>query len=190
MLKRLSVETQLAFSEIALSADRFPEAKTRPRKCLTTTEAEFKNVALGAKMVVGSAQSQSGATTAGKQVAAQALNEAKDLNDPAQLAQAQLGLAEASLLAGDSLAASSNAKQAAETFQRLGQEASEWRALLVAAQALQNTGDKNTAREYAMRARDTLSKLEQRWGRDNFNSYLRRPDVQRLQKQLAQLTES
>jgi hypothetical protein len=186
----LSVETQLAFSEIALSQDRFPDAKTRAEKVFTTSQAEFKSVALGAKLVIGSAQSQSGAAAAGKQVAAQALNEAKDLNDPAQLAQAQLVLAEASLLAGDSLAASSNAKQAAETFQRLGQQASEWRALLIAAQALQNTGDKNTAREYAMRARDTLAKLEQRWGRENFNSYLRRPDVQRLQKPLAQLTGS
>ena len=33
-----------------------------------------------------------------------------------------------------------------------------------------------------------LSKLEQRWGSDNFNSYLRRADVQRFRKQLDQLS--
>jgi serine/threonine protein kinase/Tfp pilus assembly protein PilF len=189
-LKRLSVEIQLVFSEIALSQGRFPEAKTRAEKVFETAGTEFKNVALGAKMVIGSAQSYSGATAAGKQVAAQALDMAKELNDPAQLAQAQLGLAEATLLAGDPLAASSNAKQAGEIFARLGQQASEWRALLIAAQATQNLGDKNAAREYAMRARDTLSKLEQRWGSENFNGYLRRPDVQRLRKQLDQLAGS
>ncbi len=189
-LKRLSVEIQLIFSEIALSQRRFPEAKTRAEKVLETAGAEFKAAALGAKLVIGLAQSYSGAAAAGKQLAAQALDMAKELNDPAQLAQAQLGLAEATLLAGDPLAASSNAKQAAAVFARLGQQASEWRALLIAAQATQNSGDKNAAREYAMRARDTLSKLEQRWGSENFNSYLRRPDVQRLRKQLDQLLGS
>lgn len=189
-LRRLSVEIRLIFSEIALSQGRFPEAKTRAEKIFETAGAEFKNAALGAKMVIGSAQSYGGATAAGKQTAAQALDMAKELHDPAQLAQAQLGLAEATLFAGDSQAAASNAKPAAETFARLGQQASEWRALLLVAQATQHLGDKSAAREYAMRARDTLFKLEQLWGSENFNSYLRRPDVQRLRKQLDQLTGS
>jgi serine/threonine protein kinase/Tfp pilus assembly protein PilF len=189
-LKRLSVEYHLVLSEIALSQGRFPEARTRAEKVLEAAGDEFRNAALGAKMVIGSAQSQSGATAAGMQAASQALEMAKLLHDPAQLAQVQLVFAEATLLAGDSLAASSNAKQAAEIFARLGQQASEWRALLMTAQAAHNLGDKNAAREYAMRARDTLFKLEQRWGTENFNSYLRRPDVQRLRKQLEHLTDS
>jgi tetratricopeptide (TPR) repeat protein len=189
-LKRLAVEAQLILSQIALSQVRFPEAKTRAEKVFETAGTEFKTAALGAKMVMGSVQSQSGATAAGKQAAVQALDMAKELKDPAQLAQAQLGLAEATLLAGDFVTAASNAKQAADTFARLGQQASEWHALLIEAQATQNLGDKNAARAYAMRARDTLSKLEQRWGNENFNSYLRRPDVQRLRKQLDQLPGS
>jgi serine/threonine protein kinase/Tfp pilus assembly protein PilF len=189
-LKRLAVEAQLILSQIALSQGRFPEARTRAEKVFETAGTEFKTAALGAKMVMGSVQSQSGATTAGKQAAVQALDMAKELKDPAQLAQAQLALAEATLLASDFLTAASNAKQAADTFARLGQQASEWHALLIAAQATQNLGDKNAAREYAMRSRDTLSKLEQRWGNENFNSYLRRPDVQRFRKQLNQLTGS
>jgi len=51
---------------------------------------------------------------------------AKELKDPAQLAQAQLGLAESTLLATDFLTAASNAKQAADTFARPRQQASEW----------------------------------------------------------------
>ena len=54
--------------------------------------------------------------------------------------------------------------------------------------ASQSLGDKSTARKYAMRARDSLSKLEQRWGSENYNTYLSRPDVQRFRKQLEQLT--
>jgi uncharacterized protein HemY len=115
---------------------------------------------------------------------------AKQLNDPAKLAQAQLGLAQAMLLAGDYTGASSNAKQAAESLARLGKQASQWPALLVAARAAQNLGDKTVAREYAMRAKDILLKLEQRWGSESFNTYLRRPDIQRLRKQLDQLAGS
>jgi hypothetical protein len=117
----------------------------------------------------------------------QAVELAQRLNDPWQLAKARLALAEAMLLAGDSQGAAANAQQAADVFSRLGQAESEWRSLTVAAQATQNLGDKTRAREYAMRARDSLSKLEQQWGGDNYKSYLGRPDIQRLRKQLDQL---
>ena len=80
--------------------------------------------------------------------------------------------------------------QAQQAFARLDQPASEWQALLLLAQASQNTGDKNAAREYAMRARDTLSKLEQRWGGENYKTYLSRPDIQRFRKQLEQISGS
>ena len=189
-LKRLSIESALALAELFLIQEKFAEAKSGAEKVVEAAGTEFKNDAMSAKIIIGLAESYSGGKGAGKQLTAEALDWTSQLNDPAQLAHAQLGLAEAMLLSGDSQAASSNAKQAAEIFARLGQQASEWRARLIAAQASQNLGDKNAAREYAMRARDTLSKLEQRWGSENYNSYLRRPDVQRLRKQLEQLTAS
>jgi hypothetical protein len=113
---------------------------------------------------------------------------AKQLNDPAQLASAQSAFAVALLLAGDSRSAATNALQAQEVFARLGQTESEWQALLIAAQASENLGDKNQARDYAMRARDAFSKLEQRWGSEDYKSYLSRPDIQRFRKQLERLT--
>ncbi len=140
--------------------------------------------------MIGLAQSYSGAKASGKQMATEAVDMAMQLNDPAQLATVRLVLAEAMLLAGDSKAASSNALQAQEVFARLGQLASEWRALLIAAQASQNLVDKTRAREYAMRAKELLSKLEQRWGSENYKSYLSRSDIQRLRKQLDQHTSS
>jgi len=112
---------------------------------------------------MGSAQAQSGATVAGKQAVAQALGMAKELNDPAQLAEAQLCFAEAALAAGDPVAASSNAKQATETFARLGQQASQGAPCCYRRQASQNLGDKTAARAYAMQAEKHAFKLEQRW---------------------------
>lgn len=189
-LKRLSVGIQLITSEIALSQGHFSDAKAKAEKVLETAGTEFKNVEMGAKMVIGSAQSYSGATAAGKQAAAEVVEMARQLNDPSQLATAQLVLAETMLLSGDSQGAANNALQAQEVFLRLGHLESEWQALLIAAQASQNLGDKSKAREYAMRARDLLSKLEQRWGSENYNSYLHRPDIQRFRKQLDRLTGS
>ena len=93
------------------------------------------------------------------------------------------------LLAGDLQGALSNALQAQGVFNRLGQGASEWRALAIAALARGKLGDKIEAREYALRASDLLSKLEQRWGRENLNSFLGRADIQRLQNQLKQYND-
>lgn len=186
-LKRLSVESQLALAQLDFMQGKFPDARNRAGKVVEAAGTEFKHDTMIAKIVIGLSESYRGGKGAGKQLTGEALEWARQLNDPAYVAQAQLGLAEAMLLSGDSQAALSNAKQAAEILARLGQQASEWRAVLIAARASQNLGDKGAAREYAMRARDTLSKLELRWGSENYNSYLRRPDIQRFREQLDQL---
>jgi serine/threonine protein kinase/Tfp pilus assembly protein PilF len=189
-IKRLSLDGKLVLAEIALIQGNFADARSKAEKIFEAAGEEFKGTAIGAKIVMGLAQSYGGATAAGKQAATEAFEMAKQLQDPAQLALAQMALAEAQLLAGDSRAASGNALQADDIFARLGQPASEWRALVIAAQASHKLGDKSKAREYAMRARDSLSKLEQRWGSENYNSYLGRPDVQRFRKQVDQLAGS
>ena len=187
-MKRLSIGLELATAESALSEGRFADAKTRAEAVLEKAGTEFRNAAMNAKVVLALAQSYSGGKAAGKQLAAEAVELAKELNDPAQLASAQLALAETMLLAGDFNGASSNALQAQQAFARLGQQASEWRAWSIAAQASQSMGDKTKAREYAVRATDLLPKLEQRWGRENYNSFLLRSDVQRFRRQLEQLS--
>ena len=189
-LKRLSLECQLALAEIALMQDNFANAKTSAEKVVEAAGTEFKNDATAAKIVIGLSESYSGAKAAGKQTTSEAVDLARQTNDPAELATAQLALAAAMLLEGDAKGAASNALQAEEVFARLGQPASEWQALLIAAQASQNLGDKSHAREYAMRATETFSKLEQRWGSEGYKSYLSRPDIQRFRKQLEQLNSS
>jgi tetratricopeptide (TPR) repeat protein len=189
-LRRLSIESDLALAEMALMQENFPSAKATAQKAAEGAGTEYKNVVAEAKIVIGLSESYSGAKPAGKQAVAEAVDMAKQLNDPARLATAKLAQAVVALLEGNSRSASDHSLQAQEIFARLGQPASEWRALLIAGQASQNLGDKSRAREYAMRAKDTLSKLEQRWGSENYQSYLKRPDIERFRKQLEQLTGS
>jgi len=191
-LKRLSVETQLALAEIALMQDNFANARATAEKVVELAGTEFKGSVTSARIVIGLAEGYGGAKSAaaGKQTTSAAVEVAKQLNDPAQLAAAQSAFAAALLLAGDSRSAATNAVQAQEVFARLGQSESEWQALLIAAQASENLGEKNQAREYAMRAKDTFAKLEQRWGSEDYKSYLSRPDIQRLRKELEQLISS
>ena len=171
-------------AEISLSQARFPEAKAKAEKVLALAGTQFPAMTIGAKSVLGLAQAYGGAAASGKQTVADAVEVAKRLNDPGQLAEAQFALAEALLLARDSQTALTNALEAQKTFGRCGQQESEWRAWLIAALASRGAGDSGKTREYALQSSESLSKLEQRLGAANFNSYLSRPDVQRLRKQL------
>ncbi|HYR78103.1 MAG TPA: protein kinase [Pyrinomonadaceae bacterium] len=183
-LKRLSLEVKLVAAKISLSQERFPDARDKVEKLMATAGEQFPEISLNGKLVLGLAQAYGGAAPTGKAKCAEAVDLAKQLNDPWELAKAQLALAETMLLGGDSPGAVSNAMEARDVFARFGQQASEWRALAVAAIASGKVGDKTKAREYALRANESASTLEQRWGNENWNTFLGRPDVQRFRKQL------
>ena len=185
-IKPLSLDVKLVSAEIDLSQDRFADARDKAEKLLATAGTQFPEISASGTEVLGMAQAYGGAAAAGKAKCAEAVELAKQLNDPWQLARAQLALAETMLLSGDSQGALKTAMQAQEVFARFGQQASEWRALVVAALASGKLGDKNRAQEYALQANNSLSKLEQRWTKDNYNTFLSRPDVQRFRKQLDQ----
>jgi serine/threonine protein kinase/Flp pilus assembly protein TadD len=189
-LKRLSVDVQLARAQIALSRGNYAPARDLANKVLERAGTEFKKESAEANLVLSRTQAYSGGAAAGTKTAALTLESVKSSNDPAQIAAAQIALAEAMLLSNDAQGALTNALQAEQIFARLGQQASDWRALAIAALASQNTGDKTHAREYAMRAKDSLSKLEQRWNTESYHGYLSRPDIDRLRKQVEALTGS
>lgn len=188
-LKQLSLQIKLLRAEIALSQGSFADAKGRAEKVFADAANDSPNVAVAAQRVIGLAQAYGGAAAAGKKLLETATEQAQGLNDVALLARLRLALAEAMLLAGDSQGALAKAVEAETTFAQLGRQASDWQALLVAAAASQNFGDKNSARDYGARAKETLGKLEQRWGSENYNSYLSRGDVQKFRKQLDQLNQ-
>jgi tetratricopeptide (TPR) repeat protein len=187
---RLSAEIKLVEAKISSSEARFPEAKARAEKLLALTGTQFPSITIGAKSVLGLAQAYGGAAASGKQTVADAVEVASRLNDPGELAEAQFALAEALLLGRDPQTALTNALEAQKTFTLCDQQESEWRAWLIAALASRSAGDSGKAREYALLASQSLSKLEQRLGPTNFNTYLSRPDVQRLRKQLIDVAGS
>jgi serine/threonine protein kinase/tetratricopeptide (TPR) repeat protein len=188
-IKRLSADVKIVAGQIALAQGTFPNAKTNAEQALAIAAAQFPETAMNGKSLLGLAQAYGGAAAIGKAKSAEALELAKEINDPWESAKAQLALAETMLLAGDWQRAFSNALQAQAVFSRLGQEASEWRALAIAALARVKLGDKIEAREYALQASDLLSKLERRWGQENLNSFLGRADIQPLQNHLKQLKD-
>ena len=105
-------------------------------------------------------------------------------NDKYLLAVSQLTLAEATLDSNRAQDALKVALQAQQSFERLGQEDSEWRAWLIAARASQRLGERAAMHEYAVNANKRLGSLEDRWGREAYNGYLSRQDIQRSLKEL------
>ena len=115
---------------------------------------------------------------------------AQALQSRALITSAQLALAQAMLLNKDNAAALQTASEAQKIFGQSGQKDSEWRALLIAARASDFAGNKSAAQDYAARADKSCSELQQKWGDESYQSYLRRPDIQTYRGQLAQLLKS
>ena len=109
------------------------------------------------------------------------------MGDPLLLARAQLALAEASLAAGDTQHAITSAQQSRSFFSSAGLSEAEWRAWLIEGLATQKAGDSEKARTCLTRAAELLASLEQKWGAEVFESYLKRPSVQSFRSQLGQI---
>ena len=70
-----------------------------------------------------------------------------------------------------------------------GQQDTQWRALLIAARASDLAGNKSAARDYASQADSLCAGLEQKWGKEAYESYLRRPDIQDYRNQVGQISK-
>jgi hypothetical protein len=107
--------------------------------------------------------------------------------DPVLVAEVNSVLAEARLQSGDDTGALKFSLDAQQIYARLGKPDAEWPALLIAARARRHANDVVQAREYASQAEKLLAGLQQKWGNENYQSYLARPDVQFQHNQLNQL---
>src|SRR5204862_873294 len=138
------------------------------------------------KYIKGVGQALSGQARPGQMLCDDAVNAAMPLGDPLLLARAQLALAEASLAAGDTQRAMTSAQHARTFFNSAGLAEAEWRAWLIEGLATQKAGAADKARTCLSRATELLASLEQKWGAEVFQSYLKRPDVQSFRSQLVQ----
>jgi tetratricopeptide (TPR) repeat protein len=185
--KNLSSAYYLALARIALSERRFMEAETKAQQALTLADAQVKSVSIAATYTLGSVQSLAGRSREGQLKCEQAVSMARQSRDPSLLSEALLSFAEVLVQTGDSAGALKAALESQELFARFGRQDYEWLAWLAAARVSHNMGDNQKARDYAMRAESLLSGLQQKWGGDNYNSYLNRVDVQFSRKQLSEL---
>ena len=182
--KDLQANTALSAATLALSRKEFSEAMAKARKAIELAGEEFKVTAVRARATLGLAQARSGQTAAGRKSCEDATQLARALRDPRPLSDALLALAEAALSAGDAQTALTTAGEAQQRFSAAKQFESEWWALSIQARATAKLGDAENARQFAARANDILASLEQKWGSDNYKTYVARPDVAELRLQL------
>lgn len=189
--KEAQLKPVLAFvhmyrARMAVSQTQYAEAKKEAQLALDLGD-KYPDVAPDAKSSMGLAQALSGSAAAGQKFCEEALSAAQALKSRPLITSAQLALAEAMLIGKEASAALQTALEAQKIFGQSGQKDSEWRALLIAARASDLAGDKTAARDYASRADAACNALQQVWGADGYESYLRRPDIQMYRKQLAQI---
>jgi len=185
-LKTVEAWVHLVKARMALSLLQFAEAKKEGQLALDVSE-KFPDVALQAKFTIGRAEAFSGSAPQGRKLCEEALAMAQTLKSRNQITSAQLALAEVMLAGKDPAAALQAALEAQKIFGQSGQKDSEWRALLIAARASDLTGNKSTAQDYASRAEQACSALQQKWGAEAYESYLKRPDIQAYRQQLTQI---
>src|SRR6185436_11790224 len=150
---------------------------SKARKALELAGDEFKVTAVRAYYVLGLAQARSGQAAAGRKSCEDSVQLARTLRNPRPLSDALLALAEAALAAGDSQTALTVAAESQQRFKAAKQLESEWWALSIQARASARLGNAENARQLASQAENVLASLEQRWGSDNYKSYVARPDV-------------
>ena len=184
--KSLSSAYYLALARMALSQRQFKEAQAKSQQALVVAGGQVKSAAISATYTLGSAQALAGSGREGRLKCEAALLAARQGGDPSLLSEALLALAEVLIQSGDSAGALKAALESQEFFARFGKQDYEWRAWLIAARASRATGDAQKVREYSSRADSLLSGLQQRWGDNDYNTYLTRPDVQFSRKQLSE----
>jgi serine/threonine protein kinase/lipopolysaccharide biosynthesis regulator YciM len=186
-LKTVLAWVHLIRARIALSQAQYADAK---KEAQLASDYKFPDVTLQANYTSGLAQARSGSAQEGRKLCDEAFDAAQTLKSRPLTSSAQLALAEAMLLQKDSAASLDNALQVEKVFAQSGQQDSEWRALLLAARASDLAGNKSAARDYAARAEQTSNALQEKWGAEAYQNYLKRPDIQMYQKQLADLLKA
>jgi len=184
--KQLIPEIERSLAQMALTQRHLLEAKTRAENSLALAGTQYKNVTIESKFTLGLVKALSGSAAEGKTLCSEALQLASQGGDWALLSRATLALASVTLDSGDAVAALDLATKVQARFAQGGQQESEWRAWLIAALASQQLGDKTDATLQLAHSKQVFSELQQKWGTDVFNLYLRRPDIQVYYKQLGQ----
>lgn len=181
----LLTEIELVRAQMALSQQRFGDAKVKSAKTLAAVETVSDGLSIQAKYTLGLAQSFDGARSEGQRLCEEAVTFAKQADDVALLSRTMLALAKAQLTqgaAGDSLA---TAQQAEQRFSNAGQQDSQWQAAVIASRACSALHDDVNAEKHLARASALVTGLRTKWGEEAFSLYITRPDIKLLTSNLA-----
>jgi tetratricopeptide (TPR) repeat protein/tRNA A-37 threonylcarbamoyl transferase component Bud32 len=173
-------------ADMALSRRHFTEADAKAKQALALLKdlkSPSKDLLAMINVDLGLSESFTRSRTRGRSLCQEAALMADQSGDPWTVSHAQMALAEALLIDGDSAAALAASLRAQEIFARTGRADSEWRALVLAGRASRRAGDETAAREYLARAAASLTQFEQSLDADA-SGYLSRSDVQQLRAEL------
>ncbi|MEO7971205.1 MAG: tetratricopeptide repeat protein [bacterium] len=173
----------VSLSRMKLSQQQLADAEAYARKGQKAALPKLKGSAIEAEFTMCLSQTFSGNARQGKPNCQLAVAEARSSGDPDLISQALLALAQNLAAGGEADAALSNALEAQQLFARSGSKDNEWLAWTIAAVASRKS-DPGKAPDYASRAQEVLSSIEQQWGSDQYNAFLKRPDIQIFRKQL------
>jgi serine/threonine protein kinase/tetratricopeptide (TPR) repeat protein len=185
--KEILAWVQMANAQMALTQRRFAEVRAHGQRALDLAGTQYPDLVIQAKHTIGLAQALAGSPQPARKLCEEAVDRAKELNNPRLLSSALLSLAEVMLLGNDAQAASATALKAQAMFERAGQQDSEWRAWLIAARASERAGNKSAMQDYASRAQALADGLQQKWGAEAYNDYSRRPDIRAYRDQIVQI---
>lgn len=176
--KNMAAWFYLAGAQMALSELDWPKAQAKAQSALALTGTELRNIGIEALSASGLARVFAGQVREGRADCDQAVKTAKETTEPGLMAKSLLTLAQAYLQSGDNAAALKTSLESQEMFSRLGALDHEWVSWVIAARASQAAGDSQKSVEYAGHAEAGLGGLQQKWGADNYNSYVKRQDIQ------------
>ena len=179
----LSSHYQLARARMALSERQLGDARQKAQGAIATASTHVKTVATLGQSTLGLVEALTGAR-AGIAQCEEGVKIARESGDPYLVSEALLMLAEARLKHRDFEGAIKAALESQEFAARIGKQDSEWIVYAIAAEAARGLGQSQAAQDYESRARTALAQLEQHLGKNNYNSYLTRPDVQISRKQI------
>lgn len=185
--KNLAAGYYLVAAKMALSQQNWAEAKTNSRRAIELAGTQLKATASEANFTLCLAQISSGDKAAAAANCEKGLAIAIETHNPGTLCDAMIAGAQSMDQLGNSAAAVKFANEAVELSSRLGKQHHEWIAWLLIAKHNRDASQRQPAMDAASRASSILNALQQQWGSEVYNGYLKRNDIDIYRKQLDQV---
>jgi tetratricopeptide (TPR) repeat protein len=172
-----------AQSSLALSRGEFHEAEMQARRLLLIPSAVPSDRA-SAKSIVGLVLARAGSGREAKRLGAESVDALSALTNRFDLAEALLAFAQILLANGERREAQKQAQSALQVLEDAGHKEAAWRAWVILGRAHNQLGEPRQATDDFRNASDRLAELGRTWDARDLETYLARPDIRALRKNL------